>query len=181
MADRFKFVKDRAFRGLSASASPIFYRSHLFAPISHESPSILFDFIDQTASCPKPHDTFRQRRLHFTLYHLTYRYDVDSKWIDRLTCMIGGTTKEDTSDAVARELLSSESNRQSSDNSSLTRVSSRALPCYNVFHGRSLLTRLSFPIDFYYSCRLQPGLHICTLLQDTFENHPANWRSTCFK
>ena len=69
-----------------SSVSHILYRSHLFTPISRESPSILLDFTD-LASTNAGEEGFAQKKIQFTFYHLTYRYDVDSKWLDRCSAM----------------------------------------------------------------------------------------------
>lgn len=69
-------------------AAPVLYRSHLFTSISHESPSFLLDFIDMSANSTNGKNGFAQKRLHVTLYHLTYRYDIDSKWMKRLARLL---------------------------------------------------------------------------------------------
>ena len=82
--DRFRTLKDGIGAFSEFSVVPIIFRSHLFTPISHEIPSILVDFIDLSSLGPGKTNSLRQNRIHLTLYHLTYRYNVDSDWIKRL-------------------------------------------------------------------------------------------------
>jgi hypothetical protein len=82
--DRFRALKDGIGAFSDFSVVPIIFRSHLFTPISHETPSILVDFIDLSSLGPGKTNSLRQNRIHLTLYHLTYRYDADSDWTERL-------------------------------------------------------------------------------------------------
>ena len=119
--NRFMSVHERGFRSLAA-ASPIFYRSRLFAPISRESPSILFDFVDQTSKMLGQRNNIQQHNVHLTLYHLTHRYDVTSNWIDRFSGMFSdktGSTSEKDVPGKSRMNQAIPSN----DESCLTRVS----------------------------------------------------------
>ena len=124
--NRFVSVRERGFRSLT-DASPIFYRSSLFAPISRESPSILFDFVDQSRKSLSQRNNIQQKNVYFTLYHLTHRYDVTSNWIDRFSGMIsdkvGSTSEKDVpgKSRMDQAILSNEK-------SSLTRVSDLTLP-----------------------------------------------------
>ena len=58
---------------------PILYRSQIFTPICQDAPSLLVDLRDTESTVD-----FTQRQMHVTLYHLTFRYDVDSDWIEKL-------------------------------------------------------------------------------------------------
>jgi hypothetical protein len=60
---------------------PILFRSHLFTPISHGTPSVLIDLIDLSTGQTHSQTAFQQKRIYLTLYHLTFRYNVDSDWI----------------------------------------------------------------------------------------------------
>ena len=106
------------------SASPICYRSRLFAPISRDSPSILFDFVDQTRKCAAHASTFGQQKVHLTLYHLTYRYDVTTSCIDRLSAIFARTNapsaNKDNTKPQSNEAAPSAA---SESQTSLTRVS----------------------------------------------------------
>jgi hypothetical protein len=81
----------------SGLVSPVVYRSHLFTSISHESPTFLFDFIDLSTDKRNKTSGFAEKRLHVTFYHLTYRCDIDSKWIERLAGILP-RTKDDAAD-----------------------------------------------------------------------------------
>lgn len=72
----------------NATVSPLLYRSHLFTPISQDTPSVLLDFIDPSSDSSNRLSEFVQKRVHLTLYHLTHRYDVDSKWMERMSSLI---------------------------------------------------------------------------------------------
>ena len=65
------------------SATPILYRSHLFKPLSRESPSILLDVTFQEDYSSETEKASRQS-VYCTMYDITYRHNVDSKWLDRL-------------------------------------------------------------------------------------------------
>ena len=79
---RFKASKNvlRAFSEMSVV--PILFRSRLFTPISQDTPSILLDFTDLSAFTK---NRLQQRRAYLTIYHLTFRYNADSSWVDRLS------------------------------------------------------------------------------------------------
>ena len=92
----FKKSKD-ALRAFSeVSVVPILFRSQLFRPISQETPSILFDFID--TSVPKK-NSLQQRRVYLTIYHLTLRYDADSDWIERFSAILPSFTNAEHKDS----------------------------------------------------------------------------------
>lgn len=55
------------------SFRPFFHRSHLFTPISKESPVFVMDVISQEAGT--------QLKVHTTCYDLTYRFNYESDWI----------------------------------------------------------------------------------------------------
>ena len=65
------------------SFTPLLHRSYLFRPISRQSPCFLLDIMDISGD-----DCFVQKSIHFTLYDVTYRYDYDSKWIDRFNSLL---------------------------------------------------------------------------------------------
>lgn len=71
-----------------ATVSPVLYRSQLFNPICDGAPSILLDFRDLKDENLVSSQWLTQRQLYLTLYHLTYRYNVDSDWIERVKQII---------------------------------------------------------------------------------------------
>lgn len=72
----------------NGNVSPIFYRSHQFTPISNDSPTFLLDFMDLSSAKQIEIRGFAEKRLHVTFYHFTYRFDIDSKWIQRVAGML---------------------------------------------------------------------------------------------
>ena len=65
------------------SARPIFYRSHLFKPLSRDNPCILFDFLFQPDESASNESASRQS-IHCTLYDITFRHSDESAWIEHL-------------------------------------------------------------------------------------------------
>mmetsp|Transcript_14413 Transcript_14413/g.31451 ORF Transcript_14413/g.31451 Transcript_14413/m.31451 type:complete len:2077 (-) Transcript_14413:90-6320(-) len=80
--ERDEVVRSRACVSSKSRLAPIIHRSHLFTPISRQSPAILFDILDLSDSRESP-----RKSLHFTLYDITHRFDFDSQWIGRLASM----------------------------------------------------------------------------------------------
>ena len=102
---RFKVLKNTLQAFTDVSVVPILFRSQLFTPISQETPSILFDFVDLSAPSLMKKNGLRQRRVYLTIYHLTYRYDADSDWIKRLSVMLP-TLKEEAQENSKTNLKS---------------------------------------------------------------------------
>eukprot|EP00536_Pseudo-nitzschia_multiseries_P015721 jgi/Psemu1/312383/fgenesh1_kg.940_\ len=81
-------VKNSVWKFMDVSTVPLLFRSQLFTPISQDTPSILVDLVDlSTAGLPGNRE-LKQRRLYLTLYHLTYRYETDSDWIERFSNIV---------------------------------------------------------------------------------------------
>jgi len=96
--EHFKVLKN-ALRAFSeVSVVPIIFRSQLFTPISQETPSILLDFTDLSNLSTKK-SILQQRRISLTIYHLTYRYDADSDWVERLSGFFPTIEKEAQEDS----------------------------------------------------------------------------------
>jgi len=68
----------RVEHSLHKVGSAIFFRSKLSHPLSPKTPALLID------TMIKRDGDDIERALHISLYDLTYRYEVDSQWIDRL-------------------------------------------------------------------------------------------------
>jgi autophagy-related protein 2 len=85
---RAKLIKE-GIRTCDNACTSLLFRSQMFTPISHETPSILLDLIS-SASDPAAEFPLEQKSCHLTLYHLTFRYDVDSEWICRLQNLLCG-------------------------------------------------------------------------------------------
>jgi hypothetical protein len=82
---------------VESKAIPIFYRSNLFAPISMQSPSVLLDCLHLSENNPD----IATKTVYFTLFHVTYRHDYDSRWMNRL-CSILPQSTADSPNAISR-------------------------------------------------------------------------------
>ena len=80
--ERAEVVHSRVAITSRTKMSPLIHRSHLFTPISRESPATLLDVIDATRS------DFMERSLHLTLYDLTHRFRYDSEWMKRIRRLV---------------------------------------------------------------------------------------------
>jgi hypothetical protein len=86
-------LHDRSTSNPNSSVTPVFHRSHLFSPISRQSPSFLLDIINVSFGNREETEDLEQKNIHLTLYDMTYRYDFDSRWMDRLRSMLTGAAK----------------------------------------------------------------------------------------
>ena len=77
----------------TASFKPILHRSHLFAPISKESPVFLCDLLI---------DTLGVTKICVTLYDVTFRLDHESKWMELMHTLL------EEKDAVGASTVSQE-------------------------------------------------------------------------
>jgi hypothetical protein len=156
--NRVDFVRERSLCRSNPSAVPIVYRSHLFVPISRESPSFLLDLIDLTPAT----SLHSQKKVHITLYHLTYRYDVDAKWIERLATIFKEPKTEADGDAA---VASTKTSSHADGSSSLTRVRLACRMCLSPCFHRSP-PRPSHLINtaFRFASRLQSGLYLGRVL-----------------
>ncbi|KAL3941096.1 MAG: hypothetical protein SGBAC_004503 [Bacillariaceae sp.] len=99
---RIEYFRRRLNLYSSSFAAPILFRSQMFSPMSRESPSILFDYIETTSEKSCRNRRSEGKRVHLNLYHLTHRFDVDSKWTKRLGDVLPSrTAKKAETDGVA--------------------------------------------------------------------------------
>lgn len=77
--DRCDNVRRRTFQKGASIVTPIFFRSQLFPPLSPESPSFLVDVYTSDDGIARD-----DWNVHFTMYNMTHRFDVDSQWRHRL-------------------------------------------------------------------------------------------------
>lgn len=114
---RFRTLKNglRAFS--EVTIVPIIFRSQLFTPISQDTPSILLDFTDLSAPSK---NAFQQRRVYFTFYHLTFRYNVDSNWVERLSAILPRPGEEEKENPTTN--LDTKEIQQETTERSLTRL-----------------------------------------------------------
>lgn len=120
MKGRFAVLKNTIRAFSEVSVVPIFFRSQLFTPISQETPSILFDFIDLSASNIAKAKKLLQRRVYFTVYHLTFRYNADSDWIERFSDVVHSLQEEAQENSNTN--LHSKKKIQENDERSMTRL-----------------------------------------------------------
>jgi len=90
------------------SARPILYRSHLFKPLSRDSPSILIDLLFQKDASSSNEVSTRQS-LHCTVYDITYRHDDESDWIEKLKRMTARFASSEGNDSQNSKVESKES------------------------------------------------------------------------
>lgn len=69
----------RTKRNSFTKARPICYRTSLFSVLSSESPVFLVDLI-----MAQDHET----SVYVALYTMSYRHDIESKWVDRLSKLV---------------------------------------------------------------------------------------------
>lgn len=79
LRDRCDSVRRRTFQKGASFVTPIFFRSQLFPPLSPESPSFLVDVFASDDDIARD-----EWNVHFTVYNMTHRFDVDSMWRHRL-------------------------------------------------------------------------------------------------
>jgi len=72
-------VLQRMKRNSYTKSRPVFYRSALFSVLSPESPVFLVDIMKS-----RLHET----SVYFSLYNISYRYDIESKWLDRFARLV---------------------------------------------------------------------------------------------
>jgi len=118
--ERCNFFEKRLRSFSSGSVSPILFRSKLFPPISQDSPSLLFDYINLSSATPSTLNEFILKRVHLTMYHLTHRYDVDAKWIERFKDLLPLNSEESSGSSL-------QSGHDSTQLQSMTKVSTRGM------------------------------------------------------
>ena len=91
ITQRVTQMKQRIKTYLHATVTPILYRSQIFTPICQEAPSFLVDIRDLTSGS---RGGLIQKQVHMTLYHLSFRYDVDSRWVEGLKNLLPSSNKK---------------------------------------------------------------------------------------
>lgn len=98
--DRRVSLKERHLRCDKTKTLPILYKSHIFSPISKDSPQLVVDFLmmdDRSVS------------MHFTGYDSTLRCEFGTKWIERLEDLLStfAISSSDTDDIGTAMQMSS--------------------------------------------------------------------------
>jgi hypothetical protein len=115
--------------------SAVFFRSKMSQPLSPKTPAVLVDLIMNRDE----HNV--ERSIHVSLYDMTYRYDCQSLWIEKLRMLIpSGDSKQDVSDISVST---------SNDTSTLNNVSARCCvvatsPCKTAHSSFISTLRLGF-------------------------------------
>jgi len=105
-------VRKRRFQmSTRKQSTAIFFRSKLSHPLSSKTPALLMDMIVQR---PMDDDDEIERAVHISLYDMTYRYDLDSSWMERLKIL--------TSSSNASEAERNADVVENSDNSIITNL-----------------------------------------------------------
>ena len=101
--DRRCAVKDQEIKGMcenlrkrrtekNQTVSAIFFRSKMSQPLSPKTPSLLIDLV-----VSRDENTV-ERSIHTSLYDMSYRYDCNSSWVQKLSDLIPGRSTEDLSE-----------------------------------------------------------------------------------
>ncbi len=80
LTQRTKNLRRRQYSLPKSISKPIFYRSKLSHPLSPETPAFLLDVLVNKDDI---YDS-EERAVHLSIYDMTYRYDLDSCWMERL-------------------------------------------------------------------------------------------------
>lgn len=133
ISDRCNSVRLRNRRNSSTSAAPIIYKSQMFSPISPESPAILVDIICPSLCGTSDEENCEEWNVFFTAYNMTYRYDVDSTWPERLMRLL--KREEEVHDNIDGTAGTSATSEQINENEKTVNHNGR--------DGETLLTRVS--------------------------------------
>ncbi|KAL7539277.1 hypothetical protein ACHAXR_010928, partial [Thalassiosira sp. AJA248-18] len=91
-AERCNQIQKRLTKSQSTLARAIFFRQKLCQPLSPETPAFLMDIL------LRGDDVCGEMSLHLNIYDMTYRYIVNSEWIQNLTALVKGETNAKESD-----------------------------------------------------------------------------------
>lgn len=100
---RAKAMKQRVAVYNGARLSPIIFRTKLWTSICAEAPSILLDVLDVNQEETDQGSGFSQKQINLTFYHITFRYDPDSDWIDRLRDLLPSQPEVSSTQTVPSE------------------------------------------------------------------------------
>jgi len=137
--DRCDNLRRRTFQNVNSVATPIFYRSQLFPPLSPESPAFLVDILKPNADVDSG-----EWSAHFTVYNMTHRCDMESRWLGRLQKLL---TSQDRTGRSSHETPSAPSEMEPS----LFKVSSRHLhKRRHILPKSANVSSYSFPHRFLF-------------------------------
>jgi len=91
--ERCKKLRRRFNRNPSTMARAIFFRSKLCQPLSPDTPCVLIDILLRKDQQDNTDENFHERSVHISIYDMTYRYDMDSTWLQNLSTLIKGSNK----------------------------------------------------------------------------------------
>ena len=100
---------------------PIFFRSKLSHPLSPKTPSFLLDLMMNRDE----DDVVVERALYISVYDMTYRYEIDSCWIDQLGKILKFSDSMTEKESDNNEFTSEGKKVHNDDNSVVTNVSKK--------------------------------------------------------
>ena len=91
--ERCKLVQERHTKCSSTLARTILFRQKLCKPLSHETPAFQIDIL------LRGDDSFcGEIGVHVNIYDMTYRYIMNSEWVQNLSALVKGDTNVNRSD-----------------------------------------------------------------------------------
>ncbi len=97
--ERCKRIRARLVTSPSSMARAIFFRQKLCEPLSPETPSILIDLLF------RGDDECDEMSFHVAMYDMTYRYIMNSQWVENASNLFGLTSKSDGSLAASQSIV----------------------------------------------------------------------------
>jgi hypothetical protein len=97
--ERCKRIRGRLVTSPSSTARAIFFRQKFNEPLSPETPSILIDLLF------RGDDECDEMSFHVAMYDMTYRYIMNSQWVENLSKLFGLTSKSDSSPAASPSIF----------------------------------------------------------------------------
>lgn len=92
--DRCKRIRERHTKSPSGLARAILFRQKLCKPLSPETPAFLVDIL------LRADDECGEMSVHINIYDMTYRYIMNSEWVQNLTALIKGKSNEKESEEL---------------------------------------------------------------------------------
>lgn len=95
---RSKRVQERFTEHLPSFARVIFFRSKLCQPLSPETPAVMIDVLFRGGvdglNVVAGDDVYREKSIHANIYDMTYRYNMNSEWIQNITSLLKSETSQ---------------------------------------------------------------------------------------
>ena len=91
--ERCQRIRSRLMTSTDTVARAIFFRSKLCRPMSPETPAFLVDVLFRNGACD---DEYDEIGIHFVIYDMTYRYEMNSDWMTSLSALVKSSNTEDS-------------------------------------------------------------------------------------